>query len=42
MSSRTALRTIFASYLARHPSENGPLASVHAALDAAHPGPSPR
>ncbi|WP_186343758.1 NUDIX domain-containing protein [Streptomyces sp. CFMR 7] len=39
MSSRTELRTILTSYLARHPAESGPLAPVHAALDAAHAGP---
>ncbi|MER8197603.1 NUDIX domain-containing protein [Streptomyces microflavus] len=40
MSSRTELRTILTSYLARHPAESGPLAPVHAALDATNSGPA--
>ncbi|WP_327391405.1 NUDIX domain-containing protein (plasmid) [Streptomyces microflavus] len=40
MSSRTELRTILTSYLARHPAEDAALAPVRAALDAPHAGPA--
>lgn len=43
MSSRTELRTVLASYLARHPDETARLEPVTTALDTAHgtPGPAP-
>ncbi|MFD7972542.1 NUDIX domain-containing protein [Streptomyces clavifer] len=41
MSSRTELRSVLTSYLARHPAESAPLAPVRAALDAARQGPAP-
>ncbi|MDO0930043.1 NUDIX domain-containing protein [Streptomyces sp. TG1A-8] len=41
MSSRTDLRTVLDSYLARHPTESTRLADVAAALDAVHNTPDP-